>query len=447
MSALAMYFHRKGIKVEGYDRQATALTLKMEQEGITIIYEDRADGISNEIDLVVITPAIPRDSNLLRYFAERKLKILKRSELLGKITEDFKVIAVAGTHGKTSTSALISHVLKYSGRDITAFVGGIMTGYDTNFFMGTDEWMVVEADEFDRSFLKLSPTFTVLNSLDADHLDIYNSVDTMRDAYGEFLRKTKEGGAIFIKEDLLSKLSDKVVSGINTGYELIRFGFGDIAEANIQIYSTGEEFWSFRIKMGDGRILDNLRSVMPGYHNVLNAAVAVLVADKLGVAPGNIRKAMDTFKGIKRRFEKRYNDGSTVVIDDYAHHPEEIRNFYEGLKITYPTKRLLIIFQPHLYSRTRDFAGDFAKALDMFDEVILTDIYPARELPIEGVSSDTIMESMKNGSVSIKSEEEILSELAHRDLNDTVVSTVGAGDIGLLPDKIISILQGKNAVV
>lgn len=447
MSALAMYFHRKGIKVEGYDRNATALTLRMEQEGININYEDSADGISDEIDLVVITPAIPGDSNLLRYFADRKLTMLKRSELLGIVAADFKIIAVAGTHGKTSTSALIAHILKYSGRDITAFVGGILAGYDTNFFMGTDEWMVVEADEFDRSFLKLSPTFTVLNSLDADHLDIYDSIDAMRDTYGEFLKKTKEGGVIFIKEDLLSKLSDEVVSCIKSRYELIRFGFGDIAEANIEIYSTREDFWCFGIKMADGRIIDNLRSVMPGYHSILNAAVAVLVADKLGVSEGFIREAMDTFKGIKRRFEKRYDDGSTVVIDDYAHHPEEIRSFYEGLKITYPTKRLLVIFQPHLYSRTRDFAGDFAKTLDMFDEVILTDIYPARELPIEGVSSGTITDMMENESVRIKSVEDILGEFVHRDLNDTVISTVGAGDIGLLPDKIISILQRKNAVV
>ena len=442
MSALALYFHRKGVEVSGYDRTCTALTQSMEREGINISYIDTAENIPDTIDLVVLTPAVPNDNLLLAHFRSAGIKILKRSEVLGLLSNDFKTIAVAGTHGKTSTTALITHLLVHSGKEITSFVGGIMAGYETNFFSGRDEWMVAEADEFDRSFLKLNPTVTVLNSLDADHLDIYGSVDEMRKSYAQFLLNIKEGGVIFIKDDLIELIDSDTLGVIRKKARIISFGYNHWADVRI-VPGIHNEYWSFDLEIGGNVEVENLVSTMPGYHNLLNSTAAYLVARNVGLSVSEISEGLTSFKGIHRRFDKKYDDGSNILIDDYAHHPEEISMLYSGLRRTYPNRKLMVIFQPHLYSRTRDFADKFAAELDRFDQVVLMDIYPARELPLEGVSSELICSMMENKSAAIKSVEEILDIIYRKDLKDWIVLTVGAGDIDLLPAKIVRIFEHK----
>jgi UDP-N-acetylmuramate--alanine ligase len=439
MSALARYFRVQGKEVSGYDRTSTILTRQLESEGIPVHYEDDPEQAPKDADLVVYTPAVPKDHKELLYYQERSYTILKRSDVLGVITSSSFNICVAGTHGKTTITTMIAHILRHSGYGCNAFLGGIAVNYNSNFWSDKRNVCVVEADEYDRSFLKLSPDIAVITAMDADHLDIYGTAREVEQAFIDFSGKIKEGGT------LLSKQGLKREGDLNGNLHLT---YGLLAEADFS--ATGavirEGSYHFNVESKDWT-LDNVVLNMGGMHNVENVTAAIAVAHRLGIGDDKIRAAVDAFQGVRRRFEYKYRKKGVVFIDDYAHHPAELRALISGAKELYPDMRCTVIFQPHLFTRTRDFVEGFAESLDLADEVFLLPIYPARELPIEGVTSQMIVDRMTRGKAVVTGREELLGILDDMVVNEDdleLVITAGAGDIDVLVEPIREILERKQ---
>ncbi len=417
MSAIARFFNSRGIEVLGYDKTATVLTKKLEAEGMEIHFEDDVKHIPKNIDLVVYTPAIPDDHNELNYFFKNEYPVYKRSEVLGLISRSAKCLAIAGTHGKTTTTSILTHILKVGGVDCTAFLGGIAQNFESNYVHGESEYVVVEADEYDRSFLTLTPYLAAILSMDADHLDIYGSDENVKEGFNQFAEKVNKSGTLFLRNGLsLNEIK---------GLEISSFGLdkGIYRSHNVRVEKG---FFVFDYKSPKESI-ENVKFVLPGHHNVENATAAIAIAQQLGVTGAAVKKALLTFKGVKRRFEFIYRTEGQVYIDDYAHHPTELKAAIRAAKTLYPDKKISGIFQPHLFSRTRDFVEDFAKALDGLDEVILMDIYPAREKPIPGVTSKIVFDLMENPNKSLASKSNLMEVLSERKFE--VLMTLGAGDI------------------
>lgn len=424
MSALARFFHLRGLPVAGYDRTPSALTEELEQEGMSIHYLDDITDIpapvislSPESLLVVFTPAVPSDHSELRYFREKGYSVLKRAEVLGLITRQTSTIAVAGTHGKTTTSAMVTHLLEATGKQPTAFVGGIMTNYDTNFLHGKGNLTVVEADEFDRSFLRLSPDISVITSVDPDHLDIYADAHSFAEGFRLFAGCLKPGGRLIVHESATHEFF---------GSRFISYGFGD--DADVQIYNVRVENGTFRFSMKGLYSATDFVLHMPGRHNVLNAIAAVTACWLYGLSLEDLREALASFRGVKRRFEKILERNGKVFIDDYAHHPSELEACISAARELYPGKRIFGAFQPHLFTRTRDFSAGFSSALSKLDYLYLLPIYPARELPIRGVSSQMLLADITAPGRLVNKED--LAPAVREDMSRfDVFLTLGAGDI------------------
>ena len=431
MSAIARYFLNRGCEVSGYDKTKTALTALLEEEGMSISYEDDTHTLPNELQaedvelLVVYTPAIPRDSKILNYFQTEGFSLKKRSEVLGIISRGQFCIAVAGTHGKTTTSSIIAHILTDTGFGCTAFLGGIATNFDSNFVLGTNNVVVVEADEYDRSFLTLNPDIAVITSMDADHLDIYGDESQLHDSFKLFAGQLKDSGTLFVKSGL--PMDGGISYGINNE--------AGISASNIRVENARFLFdYSDTVtEIGDLEIL------LPGRHNIENTVAAVAVALKLGISADLIKKAVANFKGVKRRFEYIVNNPDTIYIDDYAHHPEELKACFDAVRELYPAKKLTVVFQPHLFTRTRDFADAFAEVLSSVDDLLLLNIYPAREQPLEGIDSAYLLNKITLDEKAIYEKSGVLDAIVAKQPEFLV--TVGAGDIDTLVQPLKKLLS------
>ncbi|RTZ03693.1 UDP-N-acetylmuramate--L-alanine ligase [Flavobacterium sp. GSP6] len=419
MSNLARYFRNLGKQVSGYDKTPSILTTELIESGISIHFEDSIDLIPKDFyldnTLVIITPAVPKTHSEWNFFVERNYQIKKRAEVLGLITKDTFCFAVAGTHGKTTTSGILGHLLYESGTDVTAFIGGIVENYNSNLIGSGSTVTVVEADEFDRSFLHLHPNIACITSMDADHLDIYGTSEAIEASFIEFASKIEDKNNLFITKEL-------PLEGITCA----------VNEAAV--------YKAFNVRVGNGsyvfdvqtptEIIRDLHFGLPGRHNLMNALMAIAMANLFGTPTDAIAKGIASFKGIKRRFSYQIKTDRKVYIDDYAHHPTEINAVHQAVSELYPNQKVLAVFQPHLFSRTRDFVDDFAKSLSAFDEVVLLDIYPARELPMEGVNAQWLMSKMTNNHKKIVSKEDLIPTILAS--GATVIVTIGAGDIGEL---------------
>lgn len=438
MSAIARYFAAQGKEVSGYDKTKTTLTEILKNEGMKIHYDDTLEAIPANIDLIIYTPAIPKDHIGFNILMQSGKPMIKRSEALGWISNEKKSIGVAGTHGKTTTSSLITHVLKVGGIDVSAFLGGITLDYHSNFVIGKSDVVVLEADEYDRSFLRLSPFIATISSMDPDHLDIYGDASSMiTSGYKAYVARIRDNGYLIVKEGLLDVFTvSELLELYNRGISVYEYGNkkGQIQISDIRV-ENGRYVFDYN---GLGKDLKSIVLNMPGSHNVENACVAVSVGILNDVAEADIRKALSGFKGILRRFERVVENDKVVYVDDYAHHPSELRVAIDAARTLYPGRKLTGIFQPHLYSRTRDFVDGFAEELDKLDEAILMDIYPARELPIEGVTSEIILKKMKNRNKKMVTKESLMSVL--QDCEKGVWLTLGAGDIDTFVPKIKEML-------
>ncbi|MEL7118452.1 MAG: UDP-N-acetylmuramate--L-alanine ligase [Bacteroidota bacterium] len=433
MSALARYFNFNGVDVHGYDRTATALTKRLEEEGMAIHYEENVDLIPEGIDLVVYTPAVPKTHAELEHFWANDFPVKKRAEVLGIISRSKKTAAIAGTHGKTTTTSMLAHLVRSGGIDATAFLGGIAKNLDSNFAWGASDWVVVEADEYDRSFLHLHPDTAVVLSMDEDHLDIYGDKDGLENTgYKAFVKQIKPGGKMWVQADWHVEMKDIENVG-SYGVEK-----GAIQAQNIVVK---EGHFQFDYVNGDLKI-EGLQLRMPGRHNVENATAAITLALEMGVEANRIPEGIKTFKGIKRRFDIAYQEGGQAYVDDYAHHPTELKAAIRAAKSFYPMKKITGIFQPHLFSRTRDFLDGFAEALDLLDETILLDIYPAREQPIPGITSRSILIRMRRGNKCILTKAEALQRIYDKPFE--VLMTLGAGDIDRMVEPITEFLNSKR---
>jgi UDP-N-acetylmuramate--alanine ligase len=432
MSGLARYFQHRGCLVAGYDKTQTALTTTLEQENIEIAYHDEIDYIPFDFNepeegtLVIYTPAVPADSLILSFFQDKNFSLKKRSEVLGIISKGMFTIAVAGTHGKTTTSSMIAHLLRASGNDCSAFLGGIATNYQTNVLFGSNEIMVVEADEYDRSFLTLHPDIAVVTSMDADHLDIYGDKNSMVQSFQQFASQLKTDGELIYKKGL----------PLENGFTYAITGKANAVAENINI-KNGNYYFDFKNKEVE---IKDIQLGIAGIHNVENAVAAIQAALFLEVDPQEIKAALKSFLGIKRRFEYIINTEKTIYIDDYAHHPEELRACIQSVKELYPDKKLTVIFQPHLFTRTRDFADDFAEVLSQIDDLLLLDIYPARELQIEGVNAEMILERIKSTSKTKKYTVKAALDYVQQQQPELLL-TVGAGDIDKMVEPLKAALQ------
>lgn len=422
MSALARYFKFIGKNVAGYDKTPTHLTDELKAEGINIHFEDNVALIAlpylnKENTLVVVTPAVPKDHLEWNYFLQNEFVVKKRAEVLGIITKGTFCFAVAGTHGKTTTSSILGHILYESGVDVTAFLGGIVENYDSNLIGSGKTVTVAEADEFDRSFLHLHPDIACVTSMDADHLDIYGDTASIEASFREFADKVEDKNHLF-------KTNGLPIEGVTVGV-----GTGAFSAVNVRI----ENGWYVFDAQTPSEVIKDIRFGLPGRHNLTNAMLALAMAKTYGVAGGDIAKALESFKGVRRRFSYQIKKPGLVYIDDYAHHPTEIDAVYQAVTELYPNEKVLAIFQPHLFSRTRDFADGFAKSLSQFENIVLLDIYPARELPIEGVTSQWLLDKIENDNKRLVSKADLLQVVKLTDA--TVVVTIGAGDIGeMVPD-------------
>ena len=418
MSALARYFNANGKVVAGYDRTSTDITEMLEKEGIKVHFTDEVKAIPNsfknvETTLVVYTPAVPKDHKELVFFQENGYQVVKRSEVLGFITKNSFCLAVAGTHGKTTTSSILAHIMVESGTSVSAFLGGIAENFNSNLVLKGSEYTVVEADEFDRSFLRLSPNIACITSMDADHLDIYGDEQHLIEGFHEFAGKIKPRGSLIVR------------NGLNIAGET--YGLEDNSDYSFQNIHIVDGIYHFDFKYAGG-IYKDITFMKPGRHNLLNALAAVAMAVKAGIAPEKLLPHLATFKGVKRRFSYIIKEKDFVFIDDYAHHPSEINALYQAVTEMYPNTPKTIVFQPHLFTRTRDFMNDFAKSLSQFDEVILLDIYPARELPIEGITSQVLLEKITTSKKTLVSKTELIPLLLKK--RPQLLLAVGAGDIG-----------------
>lgn len=442
MSAIARFFHAGGVKVSGYDKTPTVLTKELEASGIAVHYEENVELIPKHPDLVVYTPAIPAEHKELVYYREKGAKVVKRSDVLQIITESSFNICIAGTHGKTTITTMVAHLLRDSGFGCNAFLGGISVNYGTNFWSSERNICVIEADEYDRSFLKLNPDVAIITAMDADHLDIYGTAEAMEQAFIDFSKKVRPGG-LLIRQFGLER-GKELMAGQHITYSLQNES-ADVHAANIRMKNGSYEF----DVMWKDNMLDNVKLNMGGMHNVENAIAAIAVASSLGIENEKIKAAVESFRGVKRRFEYIIKNERLVFIDDYAHHPEELRALITGAKALFRQKKCTVIFQPHLYSRTKDLADGFAEVLDLADEVILLPIYPARELPIAGVSSERILGRMKNDNKQVLKKEELMKWIKNdyaATLNKEfgeVLITAGAGDIDILVEPIKNELKNS----
>lgn len=435
MSALARYFNSRGHRVSGYDRTESALTRQMTEEGMKIHYEDKVSLADKDAALVIYTPAIPEGHKEMEYFKNNGYTVIKRSEALGLITENKLNICVAGTHGKTTTSAMVAHILRDSGFGCNAFLGGIATNYNSNFWSSEKNVCVAEADEYDRSFLKLSPDVAVITAMDADHLDIYGTEKNMQDAFIAFTERIKPGGLLIAKKGLARENEFK--AGTRWTYDAENLE-ADCFAKNVTIQNGA---YRFDVVSGNSS-LGGVELNMGGRHNIENAVAAIAIAGYLKIDEAKIKKAIAGFKGVKRRFEYIVKSGSHILIDDYAHHPEELRALLNGAKELYPNKKCTVVFQPHLYTRTRDLADGFAEVLAIADEVVLLPIYPARELPIEGVSSEMILNKINKSSKRVLQKTELVDWVKSN--NTELLITAGAGDIDLLLNDLKLMLEKKR---
>ncbi len=419
MSALARYFKSIGKNVAGYDKTQTELTDELETLGIAIHFEDAIESIPTEFytenTLVIVTPAVPVSHSEWNYLLERNYQIKKRAEVLGIITKNTFCFAVAGTHGKTTTSSILGHILYESGADVTSFIGGIAENYNSNLIGNGKTITVVEADEFDRSFLHLHPNIACITSMDADHLDIYGDKKSIEDSFEKFADKVSDKSQLFVTKNLPLK---GVTVAVNE-------------EANYKAFNIRIENGNYLFDVQTPKeIISNLEFGLPGKHNLTNALMALAMAKTFGTSNDAIAKALKSFKGIKRRFSYQIKEKNLVYIDDYAHHPTEINAVHQAVSELYPNQKVLAIFQPHLFSRTRDFGDDFAKSLSAFDEVILLDIYPARELPIHGITSKWLLDKMTISDKKLVTKEALIPTILQSDAK--IIVTIGAGDIGEL---------------
>ena len=424
MSALARYFKFIKKNVAGYDKTITPLTKDLAKLGIDIHYEDNVALIASEYfdaksTLVVYTPAVPTSHSEYQHFIEKGCSIKKRSEVLGLITKDTFCFAVAGTHGKTTTSSILAHLLKETGTPLTAFLGGISEDFNSNFVLEGTAFSVVEADEFDRSFLRLSPNVACITSMDADHLDIYGSSDELQKSFKDFADRLKPGGKLFVRNGL--------------PLEGITYGIEDDSDYCITNLTIEHGTYIFDLNTPEAT-LSGVRFNKPGRHNLLNGLVAFAMAVESNSSVHRLAKALETFKGVQRRFSYKIKNDDFVFIDDYAHHPTEINAVYDAISEMHPNKKVVAIFQPHLFSRTKDFADDFAKSLSKFDAVLLLDIYPARELPIAGITSAWLLEKIENPKKKVVQKTELIAEINRQ--RPEVLVTMGAGDIGLEVPKL-----------
>lgn len=443
MSALARWFRVNGYDVAGYDKTPTALTTALQEEGMTIHFLEDVAQIpetfreNRDQTLVIYTPAVPKTHQEYIYLTENGFTLQKRSQVLGLLAGQMKTVGVAGTHGKTTTSSMVAHILRHAGVNCAAFLGGITNNYGTNFLLNdpSDDLRsvvcVVEADEFDRSFLTLFPNLAIVTSTDADHLDIYGAHDAVLDSFGKFVSQIEEGGTLFMKKGL--SLADKTKAIV----EQYSLNEGDYYSQNLKVENAT---FVFDLVHPEGTI-PAIQLIVPGFHNVENAVAASAVALTLGVSPTAIRDALNTYKGVRRRFEYILKTDDAVLIDDYAHHPEEVKAFLSSVKALYPDRELTAIFQPHLFTRTRDFAEGFADSLSLADQVILLDIYPARELPIEGVSSDLIFKAIRSKKKQQSTKEAVLDVV--REKKPKLLVTIGAGDIDQLLPALKSVLKDQ----
>jgi len=436
MSALARFFQSKKKNVFGYDKTPSQLTDELMAEGMNIHFEENIQLVPENVDIVVYTPAIPANNKEYQWFIENKIPMMKRSEILGILSDSFKTIAIAGTHGKTTTSTLTAHLLKQSSLDCTAFLGGIAKNYQTNLLLSDkSNLLVAEADEFDRSFLHLHPHSAVITSADADHLDIYKDKNQLQLAFVQFASQLKPKGNLIIKKGVNLNLNPDNQS---TLYSYSLESGADFFPENIQIQ---DGLYTFDFVTPDN-VMKNMKLGLPGLFNVENAIAALAVAYLSGVNEQELRTGLGSFLGVKRRFDFRINNPGMVYIDDYAHHPAELRACITSARHLFPGKRISGIFQPHLYSRTRDFADEFALSLDLLDEIILLPIYPARELPIRGIDSEMLLQKIKSPNKTLFNKDQLVDELI-KNKKLEVLLTLGAGDIDRLVPMIEEALKNR----
>ncbi len=465
MSALARFYLSKNVVVSGYDKTRTPLSRQMEEEGILIHYEDDINLLDRNTDLVIYTPAIPADHKELNFYREHNYPVVKRSDILQRITASSFNICIAGTHGKTTISTMVAHILRHSGFGCNAFLGGISANYNTNFWSSENNVSVVEADEYDRSFLKLSPDIALISAMDADHLDIYGTVENMREAFVEFGNKVKAESELPLSTNLgeeslspgllLTKfgLPEKGMNASNHIRYSLQNDAADVYASNITMHNGAYEF----DVIGRSWMVEKVKLNMGGMHNVENVTAAIAIAHYLKIDADKIRNSVAAFKGVRRRFEYviapgevEHEKNNIVFIDDYAHHPAELTALIKSAKSLFSKRKCTVIFQPHLFSRTRDLAAEFAQSLDIADEVLLLPIYPARELPVEGVTSELILDKMENKNADVVSKDELLHYLSNNyvqsikeSANGQVLITAGAGNIDQLVQPIKHILLNK----
>ncbi len=445
MSALARYFKHYGLDVAGYDKTPTTLTNELEDEGIEIHFDENIEYLEHHLSqfdksstLIIYTPAVPIDHAEFVWLEKHNYKMFKRAEILGEITKEFKTIAVAGTHGKTTTSSMVAHILKAAGVNCFAFLGGITKNYNTNLLLGEkshdkETYIVVEADEYDRSFLTLHPHIAIVTSLDPDHLDIYGNLNYMIESYSLFCQQVSANGSLIVKKNVDNVLSSKAR----------RYSYSVTLKA---------DFEGTEIKVQDAEFLYNINSPLgslvdvtlgiPGVHNIENSVAATAVAQLIGINNDTIKEALRSFHGVKRRFDYRVRQKNQIYIDDYAHHPEELRAAITAAKSLYPGKKVTGIFQPHLFTRTRDFADGFVETLSLLDEAILLDIYPAREKPIQGINSEMLLKRITSTKKILLKKEEVVEYLKKN--KTEVLMTLGAGDIDTLVEPIEKCLLEMN---
>ena len=431
MSALARYFAKRGQQVFGYDKTRTKLTETLENEGILITYNDEISSLPETFlnpqddTLVVYTPAIPKNSKILNHFRDLDFTLKKRSEVLGIISKGMFCIGIAGTHGKTTTSSIVAHILTDTGYGCTAFLGGIASNYNSNVLYGDNNVVVVEADEYDRSFLTLHPDIAVITSMDADHLDIYGDKSQLEESFRLYASQLKEEGKLYVHEGLPLGNSTTYAASLSANAKAINLR----VEGAKFVFDYADDYHR----------IENISLMLPGKHNVENTTVAIAIALQLGINPEKVKQAVANFKGVKRRFEYIVNNESQIYIDDYAHHPEELKACFDAVRQLYPEKKLTVIFQPHLFTRTRDFANDFASVLSTADELLLLDIYPARELPLEGIDAQFLLDKITLPNKRVLGKEAVIQYV--KDEKPELILTVGAGDIDTIIEPLKNILN------
>ncbi len=439
MSALARWFHANQFKVLGYDKTSTELTRTLEKEGIVVNYNDVEEAIptivkeQKDSSLIVYTPAIPKNSIQLNYLQNQEYNLQKRSQVLGLLTANYFTIAVAGTHGKTTTSSLIAHILRYAKVNSMAFLGGITQNYQTNLLLNDvnaidEPIVVVEADEYDRSFLTLSPNISIITSVDPDHLDIYDNEKIFQEGFEEFIKKLDNQGTLICHENVELPILKKLPQIIKNKYGLNNTL--NYKGLNIQV-NNGIQSFDY---VGNEIEIKDIKLQVPGFHNIANTIAAITSTLLIGIKPLIIKDAIESFKGVRRRFEYMLKTEKKIYIDDYAHHPSEISSFLNSVRNLYPNKKITAIFQPHLFSRTRDFMDDFAESLALADELFLLEIYPARELPIKGINSHVLFDKIALDKKELVTKEDLLSKIAT--VSNELIVTIGAGDIDQLREPI-----------